>query len=85
MSAVKVVCLRIVGGNDALIPISPTKNTMRPRLRVVKPDEFRAGSPLPVPDQPFRAKRPGWATMWVVGLVMAMVQGMGQAIAERLW
>jgi hypothetical protein len=83
MSAVKVVRLRIVGGNDALASKSPTQNKMRPRLRVVKPDEDRPAPPLPEPVQPFRGKRPGWATMWVSGLVMAMAQGAGQAIAEH--
>jgi hypothetical protein len=48
---------------------------MWPRLRVVGPDDALRAAAAPKAPQIREAKRPAWALMWLVGLVVATAQG----------
>lgn len=83
MSSAEKDCLRVVGGNSTLAPMKRSKNdSMWPRLRVVGPDDVLGAAAAPKAPQIRETKRPARALMWLVGLVVATAQGIGQAIAS---
>ena len=82
MSRAGNTCLRVVGGNSTLLPMNRSaQDRMWPRLRVVKPDDVllvvASHKALPIRE----AKRPARALMWLIGLVVASAQGIGETIA----
>jgi hypothetical protein len=73
--------LRVVGGNDKLAAIKRAANDpMWHRLRLVRPDDV-----IPELYDPVVERRPvdqqSGVMMWIVGLALATLQGISQAIA----
>lgn len=86
MAGIESVVLQVVGGNDKLIEIRRVSREDRwPPLRVVQPHDALPAAPQPSSEHTIKAKRPKWALVWVGGVLMAMAQGIRQAIAEHYW
>jgi hypothetical protein len=69
---------RVVGGNDSLLPMKRVSREARwPPLRIVGPHTSS--------EQAVEAKRRTSGLMWMAGLVMAILQGVGQSISDHYW